>query len=141
MKITYSPTADAVAIDLVEAAKSASTRELGGGINLDYDEDGRLIGIEILDASRHYPRKELEQHPSPVEYMTLAEAAKESKLSTGTLKAQIHNERLPAIKRGRDWLVARHDLWTYLENRAPQGAPAKRRAARRQKVERVKASA
>jgi len=130
MRMTYSAEADALAVDLASGAKGVGTRELGPGIYADFDAKGRLVGIEVLDASLHYPRAELEALANPVEYLTLAEAAKESKLSPVTLKAQIRNGRLPAIKRGRDWLVAGHDLWNYLETRAPQGRPAEKRAAR-----------
>ena len=140
MRLTYSPSADALALQLATGTE-IRTRELAPGVHADFDGRGRLVGVEILDASTHYDRAELEQLAAPVEYLTLAEAAKESQLSPATLKAQIHNRRLPALKRGRDWLVARHELWSYLENRAPQGRPARRRAARRTKAARATAGA
>ena len=31
-------------------------REVGGQINLDFDEDGRMVGIEVLGASRLLPK-------------------------------------------------------------------------------------
>jgi uncharacterized protein YuzE len=115
LRMTCSVDVDALAVHLVSKARKVRTRELGPGVYADFDDRGRLVGIEVLDASLHYPREKLELLPSPVEYLTLAEAAQESKLSAGTLKTQIHKERLLAIHRGHDWLIARHDLYNYLK--------------------------
>lgn len=67
MRITYDPTADAAYVYLVEipAGGVAQTvpldpREVDGQINLDIDADGRLLGIEVLDASRLLPSAVLE---------------------------------------------------------------------------------
>ncbi len=50
IKTSYDPEADALFIWLgPENAKSAETREISPGVMLDYDADGRLLGIEILD--------------------------------------------------------------------------------------------
>ncbi len=48
MRITYDPEVDALYIRFRET--TATTRELGDGIAVDYDEDGHLAGIELLDA-------------------------------------------------------------------------------------------
>lgn len=53
MKITYDPEVDALYIQLRPlGAGEAENRELGDGIICDYGPDGRLAGIEILDASK-----------------------------------------------------------------------------------------
>lgn len=124
IRATYDPEADALALRLLPAVKSARTQELAPDFYADFDRRGRLIAIEVLYASRHYPRAVLASLDSGVEYLTLREAAKESGLSAGTLRNQILAGRLPALKRGRDWMVAGHELLTYLENRAPQGRRA-----------------
>ncbi|MCU4161745.1 DUF2283 domain-containing protein [Acidiphilium sp. AL] len=50
LKTSYDPTADAMFVWLArENAVSADTREVAPGIMLDYDKDGNVIGIEILD--------------------------------------------------------------------------------------------
>lgn len=85
---------------------------------------GRLVAIEVLDASKLVPREVLEKHPYPVEYMTLEEAGKESGLSPATLRRQINNGRIEAIKRGRDWLIDELSLINYLESRGPAGRRA-----------------
>lgn len=119
--ITYDPEADAVAIELGEKPHGrVRTKRLTTDHRADFDARGRLTGIEILNASQHYPRLTLERLPSGAEWLTLTEAAKESGLKAGTLRVQINKGRLPAVKRGRDWLVAGHELWNYLERRTPQ---------------------
>lgn len=141
MRLTYSPGADALTIRLAEDAHSEGTRELAPGIFGDFDKRDRLIQIEVLGASRLYDRQSLEQLAQPITWLTLAQAAAEAKLSRSTLKNQILNERLPARKQGRDWLVAQHELWNYLENRAPQGRPGKAPRGTRQRKPKALATA
>lgn len=50
MRITYDPEADALYIGFGEGA--ATVEEVAEGIALDWDAEGKLLGIEILDASR-----------------------------------------------------------------------------------------
>lgn len=46
---TYDPEADALYVYLAPRDKAAAdTREVGPGIMLDFDEDGQIIGIEVL---------------------------------------------------------------------------------------------
>lgn len=49
MKIAYDPEVDALSIVFRET--TVTTRELGEGIAADYDAQGKLAGIEVLDAS------------------------------------------------------------------------------------------
>ena len=58
MKIEYDKEVDALYIRLVET-KIARTDEFVEGINLDFDEKGRLVGIEILNATEIYMPDEL----------------------------------------------------------------------------------
>ena len=52
MKITYDPEVDAMYIELRPVGpEGVETREAAEGIHLDFAPDGRLAGIEILDAS------------------------------------------------------------------------------------------
>jgi uncharacterized protein YuzE len=50
MKITYFPDTDTLAIDLADGP-SANTDEIADGVTVDYDADGRLIGIDIEQAA------------------------------------------------------------------------------------------
>ncbi len=48
MKITYDPDVDALYIQF--KAATVTTKQVAEGIAVDYDAEGRLAGIEILDA-------------------------------------------------------------------------------------------
>lgn len=50
MRITYDPEGDALYIAFGEGP--ATVEEVGEGIALDWDAEGKLLGIEILDASK-----------------------------------------------------------------------------------------
>ena len=50
MKIVYDPEVDALHILFQET--TVTTQELAEGIAADYDAQGRLAGIEILDAAQ-----------------------------------------------------------------------------------------
>ncbi|MEV0645635.1 DUF2283 domain-containing protein [Phytomonospora sp. NPDC050363] len=68
LRVTYDETADAAYVHLtdpgvhVKAARmyACDPAEVGGMINLDFGEDGRLIGIEILAAGSKLPGHVLE---------------------------------------------------------------------------------
>jgi uncharacterized protein YuzE len=51
MKVTYDPQVDILRIVLTSAVIEESDEEKPGVI-LDYDKDGNIVGLEILDASR-----------------------------------------------------------------------------------------
>ena len=130
-KITYDAEADVLGIWFPGASSDARTRELAPGVHVDMTPDGRLTALEVLEASARYPLEGLRTLDSPADWMTLVEAAGESGLTAATLRRQVLNGRLAARKRGRDWLVSRAVLWTYLENRAPSGRPPASRKGRR----------
>ncbi len=50
MRIEYSKGVDALYIHLRDAPV-AESRDIQEGVTLDFDADGRLIGLEVLDAS------------------------------------------------------------------------------------------
>ena len=50
MRITYDSEVDALYIRFREA--TVTTEHLADGIAADYDQEGRLAGLEILDASK-----------------------------------------------------------------------------------------
>lgn len=50
MRITYDPEVDALYIRFRET--TVTTKHIGEGLAADYDADGHLAGIEILDAAK-----------------------------------------------------------------------------------------
>ena len=58
MKISYHPDTDSLYIDLFEQP-SAESREISEGVVLDYDAQGRLVGIDIDNASLKVELKKL----------------------------------------------------------------------------------
>jgi uncharacterized protein YuzE len=58
MKLNYHPETDSLYIDLAERP-SAESREISEGVVLDYDADGKLVGIDIDNASNKVELKKL----------------------------------------------------------------------------------
>lgn len=58
MKIEYDKEADALYIGISETGV-ARTEELEGGVNLDFDDKGRLVGIEVVGVSERYSKEDL----------------------------------------------------------------------------------
>jgi len=52
MKVTYDPRTDSLSVILKENAAVVESDEDKPGVILDYDEDGHLVSLEILDASQ-----------------------------------------------------------------------------------------
>lgn len=133
-RMLYDPTVDVLSVELNERGKTARTVEAGPGLHLDYDAKGRLLMIEILDASFHVPRKQLEQLANHTEWLTLTEAQEESGIQATTLRVQLNAGRMVGEKRGRDWYVARHELLNYMESRSSRGRkPASETKPKRQR--------
>ncbi|MCX6377567.1 MAG: DUF2283 domain-containing protein [Armatimonadetes bacterium] len=61
MKVTYDPEVDVLRIVLSSAPIEESDEEKPGVI-LDYDKDGNIVGLEILDASKRM------ENPRSLEY-------------------------------------------------------------------------
>lgn len=52
MKVTYDITTDSLTVIFNEQVSIAESDEDKPGIILDYDKDGNLVSIEVLDASQ-----------------------------------------------------------------------------------------
>lgn len=61
MKVTYDPEVDVVRI-LFNSAPIEESDETKPGVVLDYDKDGNVVGMEILNASKRM------ENPRLVEY-------------------------------------------------------------------------
>jgi uncharacterized protein YuzE len=71
MKISYYPDTDSLYIDLSEQP-SAESREISEGIVLDYDAEGRLVGIDIDNASKKVELKKLTLNKLPANEQVIA---------------------------------------------------------------------
>lgn len=57
MRISYDSDVDALYIRFIEA--TVTTQHVAEGVAVDYDEDGRIAGIEILDAVKRFGSKDV----------------------------------------------------------------------------------
>ena len=57
MRITYDSEVDALYIRFIET--TVTTEHVAEGIAVDYDLDGRIAGIEILDAIKRFGTKDV----------------------------------------------------------------------------------
>jgi len=57
MRITYDSKVDALYIRFIEA--SVTTQHVAEGIAVDYDAEGKIAGIEILDAVKRFGNKDV----------------------------------------------------------------------------------
>jgi uncharacterized protein YuzE len=71
MKLNYHRETDSLYIDLAERP-SAESREISEGVVLDYDADGRLVGIDIDNASNKVELKKLVLSNLPGKVITAA---------------------------------------------------------------------
>lgn len=63
--------------------------------------------------------------PAEFELITLAEAGRQANLHPTTLKQQIRNARLQAVKRGNLWFTRKDWLDEYLASRQNAGGPGR----------------
>ncbi len=57
MRITYDSEVDALYIRFIEA--TVTTEHVAPGVAVDYDAEGKLAGIEILDAIKRFGSKDV----------------------------------------------------------------------------------
>jgi len=71
MKVEYDPARDLLYVWLgIPGEKAVKTETVAPGVHADFDRQGRLIGIEVLDAAevlRHKVQFEVELVPRPLE--------------------------------------------------------------------------
>ena len=53
MQINYDPQVDALYIRFVDETVQVTTQRLSEGVAVNYAPDGRIVGVEVLDASEH----------------------------------------------------------------------------------------
>ena len=65
MKLHYYAETDSLYIDLAESA-SADSREISSGVVADYDQHGRVVGLDIQQASKHLDLSRIETTDLPL---------------------------------------------------------------------------
>jgi len=58
MKISYDDTVDALYIRFVDEPRQVTTQRLTEDIAINYDQEGEVVGIEVLSAREHLFKKE-----------------------------------------------------------------------------------
>lgn len=71
MKLNYHPETDSLYIDL-SGQVSVESREISEGVVLDYDAEGRLVGIDIDNASTKVDLRTLTVSRLPASIETVA---------------------------------------------------------------------
>jgi hypothetical protein len=140
MRIYYARDVDVLMLEL-GSEKGAKSRDLGPRTTGAFDGKGRLVSLEIVGASRLYPRAELEQFGDLApEWLTLAEAEAVARDEGATVKANtwrvlVNSDRIPSEDKRKEagsWRISSVGVANYLESRAasgrpsPKGKPAKR---------------
>ena len=116
MRITYDRKADVLSILLADA-EVEETRNIAPGVEVDYDSGGRVLGIEFLRAGQKYDLNGMDlERPDP--YYSLTAAGDLYGLSPTALRHQIARGVLKGVKFGRNWMVHRDDLDSYVKERS-----------------------
>ncbi len=71
MKLRYYPETDSLYIDLSEKA-SVDSREVAPGVVLDFDADGKLVGLDIDHASKIASLSRIEAEALPLSNLVLS---------------------------------------------------------------------
>jgi uncharacterized protein YuzE len=71
MKLSYYPETDSLYIDLSEKT-SVESKEISEGVVLDYDAEGKLVGIDIDNAGTKAQLKELSLRKLPADINAVA---------------------------------------------------------------------
>jgi uncharacterized protein YuzE len=117
IRLTYDPEADSLLLTLCDPDQQAeSWVEPADGVILDFDAGRNPISLEIQDASRRYPKSVL-LRLSTEEPVPLALLAEEYGFAEAHLRRLAVQQRLAAIKIGRNWTATRAALEDYLEGR------------------------
>lgn len=148
MRMYYEPKGDILVIELGDVSESPGAQKLAPGVYVDVTEGGKVLAMEINNASRVYPRATLEalggKPPRPI---TIDEAAEFLGVSDRAVRAAISRGRLEAEKVGRDWVTTAAALKAYMasnkgtgprkespamprQEKVPQAIPSSRKSAR-----------
>lgn len=122
MHIYYVPKGDLLVVELGDLRESKGARKLANGLYLDVTEEGKVLALEINNASRFYSREQLRAlGEAPDESFGTAEVAVFLGVSERAVLAAITRQRLEATKVGRDWRVTAAAIAAYQGSRKGTG--------------------
>jgi uncharacterized protein YuzE len=64
MKMHYDPEADAFAVKFAPTGAYVESEEVAPGVTLDFDADGQVIGIEVLDVRKRMAARIVAETPA-----------------------------------------------------------------------------
>ena len=73
MTFHYYPETDSLYIDLADRP-GTEVREVAPGVNLDFDDEGKLVGIDIDNASKVVNLERLEAEALPISRVRLSQS-------------------------------------------------------------------
>ena len=125
-RIAYDPDVDILVIDLGDLTTSVGATEISQGVYLDLDEQGTVLSLEVLDASKRYDMALLAQHPPNYEEpMSLADAARLFSSTPQALQKAILRGKLRGKKVGKTWSTSLAAVNEYMNSRSVRGRRAK----------------
>ena len=115
MRIEYDPASDALYLRLRPRTRVVETVSSAAGVNIDVDEKGNPIGIEILYAVRRLCRSflttldidlsNLDWSPTRDRLLATEEVSRLLGVSRQYVARLARAKRLPATRAGRAWLI------------------------------------
>lgn len=122
MHLQYDAEVDVLVVSLGDLSESMGAEEIAPGVYLDKAEDGTVLGLEILDASKRYPVEELREHPARYDQpIPLVDAARTLDVTPQALQKAIVRGRLEGKKIGKTWTTTVAALTQYMNSRAHEG--------------------
>lgn len=116
LKIEYEPEVDILMLYLQDSEISLSnSREAEPGVLLNYSEDGGLVSVEILEASKRYSPGQLAAS-SVDEFIDLKKASSLAEIAPVTLRTQAEKGKLWALRLSGHWVTTRERLQQYLDS-------------------------
>jgi len=118
LKMEYEPEVDVLTIYFKSPETTLShSDETEGGVILNYDADGRLVSVEMLDARQRYPASQLAA-VSVDEFIDLKTASAISGIAPVTLRTQAEKDKLWTIRLAGQWLTTCDRLQQYIDSHA-----------------------
>lgn len=96
MKITYDPTVDALYIKFISGHHELRTRQIDDDINIDFNDQNQMVGIEVLGASRRLRLSEFGQKLENLDtgWTALTEVLKSNKKREAPIAPSLNSEEV-----------------------------------------------